>query len=73
VSIGQDTSNLSDRRYVTVVLRLLLDKRGRLIHGELVDTAGALQERFVGWRGLLRAVKTWLMQQEQKGTAGSQN
>ena len=47
-----------------VVLRLVLDKHGRLMHGELVDVEGTLQQRFKGRRGLTQAVRTWLAGQE---------
>lgn len=55
---------LADRRHVTVVLRLLLDRHGRLIYGEVVDPAAHPQRRFVGWRGVTRAIRAWLSAQE---------
>jgi hypothetical protein len=61
-------TQLADRRYATVVLRLQLDRRGRLIQGEMVDTAGEHRQRFVGWRGLTRSVRDWLQRQEQVGS-----
>ncbi len=57
--------NLADRHYVTLILRLTLDRSGRLIHGELVDTAGTQPEWFLGVVGLNQAVATWLKEQEQ--------
>lgn len=60
-------SQLADRRYVTLVLRLQLDAQGRLIQGELLDTASADQQRFVGWRGLTGSLQNWLQRQEQAG------
>ena len=54
---------LADKRYVTVVLRLLMDRRGRLVRGEVVDAQGEPGGRFVGWRGLIRAVRAWLTSQ----------
>lgn len=59
-----DRNHLADKRYATVVLRLVLDKHGRLMHGELVDVEGTLQQRFKGRRGLTQAVRTWLAGQE---------
>lgn len=54
---------LSEKRYRSVSLRLLLDRRGRLIQGEIVDLQGQAQRRFVGWRGLVRGLRAWLAEQ----------
>lgn len=51
---------LPDRRYVTVVLRFVLDRGGRIDHGEIVDVDGTVHSRFSGWHGLVRALRTWL-------------
>jgi hypothetical protein len=56
-------NHLADRRYVSVVLRLVLDQHGQLIHGELVGAANTRPARFSGWRGLTRALKVWLTRQ----------
>ena len=56
---------LAERHYATLVLRLLLDRRGRLVHGELLDVANARPEHFIDARGLVQAVQTWLTRQEQ--------
>ena len=55
---------LVDRYYVTLILRLTLHRSGRLIQGELVDTTGTLQKRFIGVFGLNQAVTDWLKQQK---------
>lgn len=44
---------LADKRYVTRVLRLVLDRRGRFLYGQLVDAEGADLGRFNRWRDLL--------------------
>jgi hypothetical protein len=36
-------------RNVVVVLRLLLDEQGALIHGEVVDASGVTCRRFTAW------------------------
>ena len=58
-------NELAERRYVTVVIRLLLDHRGKLLRGEAVgveaaDGAAAPSARFDRWTGLVRAVQTCL-------------
>jgi hypothetical protein len=62
-------NNLAEKRYATLILRLVLDQHGRLIYGELVDVASGLPDRFVAWRGLIRTVRAWLTSQEQTGTS----
>jgi hypothetical protein len=61
-------NHLADRRYVSVVLRLVLDQHGQMIHGELVGDANTPPARFSGWRGLTRAVQVWLTRHAQDGT-----
>lgn len=51
---------LRDKRYVTAILRLLLDKHGELVHGEVADMDCKSVERFVDWRDLAPAVRAWL-------------
>ncbi len=48
---------LADSRYVTLVLRLLIDRQGRLVHGEIVDVDGRTRGRFSEWRDLLKSVR----------------
>jgi hypothetical protein len=62
-------NHLADRHYVSVVLHLVLDQHGQMIHGELVGDANALPARFSGWRGLTRALQAWLTRHEQDGAA----
>lgn len=61
-----DNSTLSDRHYVTLILRLTLDQTGDLIQGELVDTANTIPEHFIGTTGLYQVVEIWLQQQRSK-------
>jgi hypothetical protein len=58
-------NNLAGKRNATLILRLVLDQQGRLMHGELMDVAGGPPDRFVAWRGLIRTVRAWLTSQEQ--------
>ena len=61
---------LSDQRYVTVTLRLLIDQRGRPARGEIVDWAVGSRGRFVGWRGLARALRALLVLHASADLAG---
>lgn len=60
-----ENPTLADRHYVTLILRLTLDRSGRLIQGELADTNDSRQEHFIGTAGLHQAVDVWLHQQQQ--------
>ena len=51
---------LAEQRYVVVILRLLVDRRQKLIQGEVITTPNPTRRRFLGWRGLERAVRTVL-------------
>jgi len=52
---------LEEKRYVTALLRLLLDANGELAQGEIADVEGSPSKRFVGWDGLVSAVRAWLV------------
>jgi len=52
---------LQEKRYVTAILRLLLDKRGKLVHGEVADLDGTPGKRFDAWTGLVPAICEWLI------------
>ncbi len=54
---------LADMRHTAIVLRLVLDKRGLIVHGELLSLEGKSLGHFIGWRGLTRKLKTWLLTQ----------
>ncbi len=51
---------LAETRNVAVVLRLVVDRRGRLVHGEVVDAEGKLRGRFMGWQAMVRVLRAWL-------------
>jgi hypothetical protein len=51
---------MADKRYTTVVLRLVLDHDGRLERGELVDENARVIGRFVGRRGLWQELRAYL-------------
>lgn len=55
---------MSDTHNVVVILRLVLNARGELMHGEIVDAEGKSQGRFMKWGGLTRTVRAWLESQE---------
>lgn len=62
--------SLADVRYVTVILRLVLDRRGRLAYGEILGLDATPASRFRGWRGLHRALREWLAEAAQDSTSG---
>jgi hypothetical protein len=66
MSVPGNCEALANRRTTAVVIRLVLDDRGTLSHGEIVDQAGQTRARFVDWDALVPAVQAWL-QRERKG------
>jgi hypothetical protein len=62
VNASSAPDRLADQRYVTVVLRLLLDRHDRLIRGEVGGAPEGPWVRFAEPSGLLDAVQTWLRQ-----------
>jgi hypothetical protein len=60
VSTPSGEGDLGGKQYLTVVVRLLVDERGMLVHGEVADLHGACEERFVGWEGIVPAVQACL-------------
>jgi hypothetical protein len=62
---------LADRAPVTVVLRLVVDRRGRLVYGEVVDTELRTWGRFSTWRQLTPTVRRGLREHgDGPGDAG---
>lgn len=58
--LPRSIERLTDVRHVTVILRLVLNRRGQLTHGEIVDVEGTTRIHFKGWRELTRALRAWL-------------
>ena len=56
---------LAAKRHVTLIVRVVVDSRGLIESGEVVDAESRLQERFRGWQGLTRTVRAWHARQEE--------
>jgi len=54
-----DSNGPTESHHVTVMLRLLLDKSGELVHGEVVDLQGQVFARFADWQAAIRVVRAW--------------
>jgi|DewCreStandDraft_1066081.scaffolds.fasta_scaffold00108_56 hypothetical protein len=63
-------NTLAGMHYVTVILRLVLDHRGRLVYGEILGPDTTPARRFRGWRGMNRALREWLAEAGQDGAPG---
>ena len=64
----RDQEVLADRRHFIVILRLVA-AGGRLLSGEVVDIETGPRGRFVGWPGLVPAVRSWLTEQAGQESA----
>lgn len=60
-----DETALSEPRYLSFVLRLVVDKDGRLLRGEIVDVSGRQRVPFGTWHGLFRQLRAWLNRPEE--------
>ena len=56
---------LADKLYVTVILRLLVGRQGRLAQGDVVDVDGQVHGHFKDWNGLTRVVRAWLASRDE--------
>jgi hypothetical protein len=56
-------SVLEDKRNVSIVLRIVLDADGQVLHGEIVDVDGKILSRFAGVDGMMDMLQRWLDQQ----------
>jgi hypothetical protein len=50
-----------------MVIRVVVDRKGRLLHGEVVAVEGGEPVRFVGWRQLQRALRLELARYAEGG------
>jgi hypothetical protein len=48
---------MSDKQLRTVIVRLVLDRWGALLHGEIADVEGRLLKHVVDWDGVLASIK----------------
>lgn len=48
---------MGDKQLRTVILRLVLDKWGTLLHGEVADVDGQVSSRVTGWDDVLASIK----------------
>lgn len=65
MAIAADEDSLADYQYVTLIVRLTLDRNGRLIHGDLIDSTSARRGRFANVSSLTSAIADWLSDREQ--------
>ena len=48
---------MGDKQLRTVILRLVLDRWGTLLHGEVVEVDGYVKSRFTGWGEIVASIK----------------
>lgn len=53
--------NIDDRRPLTLILRLVIDADGGLVHGEIVSLEGFVHKRFAQWRELVAGLTQLLV------------
>jgi hypothetical protein len=50
--LSSNGEKLTDKRYITLILRLLIDSDTTQVRGEVVDVSAKKQHPFSGWREL---------------------
>ena len=63
-----DDDRIAEDRYATLILRLVLDRRGHIRYGELIDATNGFEERFVEWRGMIHMLRVWLTRRSRAET-----
>jgi hypothetical protein len=48
---------MSDKQLRTVIVRLVLDRWGALLHGEIADVEGRVLKHVIDWDGVLASIK----------------
>jgi hypothetical protein len=48
---------MGDKQLCTVILRLVLDRWGTLLHGEVADVDGHVKSRVTGWDDVVTSIK----------------
>ncbi len=56
---------LGERRHVTLILRLVLDRLQGLVYGEIVDADGRHGGHFRAWSELPGVVQSWIGRREK--------
>lgn len=59
---------LGDKRHVTLVLRMVVDATGTLMHGEIGDLNGITRGRFAAWDRLAASVQEVLSEHGERGS-----
>ncbi|HMM42136.1 MAG TPA: hypothetical protein PKA95_09565 [Thermomicrobiales bacterium] len=62
--------DLDASRHVTLILRTLVRRGGDVVQGEVIDAESGARSPFVGWDGLVRALRTLLGPGGEHPTAG---
>jgi hypothetical protein len=61
---SQSGNGLSAKRYITIILRLVVSGRGDIEHGEILDVDHTVHSPFIGWRGLTRTIRERLVRRD---------
>ena len=66
-------NQLGDKRHVTLILRLAIDKDGRLARGELINLSGVVMGRFIEWPKLTQMIQAWITDLTNHGVDQANN
>ena len=63
-----DGDRLTDRHYLTLIVRIMLGSDGRIVHGDLIDARSGAVHRFLGWRGLVGVLRQCVVSDDGSDT-----
>jgi hypothetical protein len=58
---------MGDKQLRTVILRLVLDRWGALLHGEVADVDGRVMSRVAGWEEILASIQACIAGTKRMG------
>ena len=64
---------LAEKRNLALVVRMVVDQRNQLVHGELVDLDGTSHGRFTEWDNLIRLIRIWLDERNEDASSTRQS
>jgi hypothetical protein len=60
LTTSSDLDRLSDKRTLAVIVRLVIDGDGQLLHGDLINEAGRRNGHFTAWAELLVVLQSYI-------------
>jgi hypothetical protein len=63
---SEHSDMLSEKQQVTIILHMLMDEQGKLVHGDLLNVNGESSGRFSSWEEVIGVLHEWFVNYENK-------